>query len=337
MCEVSIVACHALWARPSAVHEARGMKLSIVSTLYRSAPYLMEFYKRSSAAAGLLVGNDYEIVFVNDGTPDNSLELVLGLQANDSHLKVVDLSRNFGHHAAIVAGLAHSRGEQVLLMDCDLEEQPEWLSLFADKMEQSGADVVFGVQQERVASPFSNLLAELFWSALNAMSTVRIPHNPMTCRLMSRRYVDSLLGVGDRVLYLAGTFAWTGYVQASIPLRKVPRPRSHPSTYGLARKLMQVVDSFTSFSVAPLSIIFLTGLIIWLGSISVALYLLVEKIWHPEVILSGFTSIMLSVWFLGGTTILVLGVIGLYVAKIFQESKRRPLYVVRNVFGKNHE
>lgn len=308
------------------------MKLSIVTTLYRSVPFMTEFHRRVSVAARALIGEDFEIIFVNDGSPDDSLQVALGLQADDPHVQVVDLSRNFGHHAAIVAGLAHSRGERVLLMDCDLEEQPEWLALFADKMDECGADVVFGVQQARVASRFSNLLGEMFWSALNLMSTVRIPHNPMTCRLMSRRYVDSLLKVGDRVLYLAGTFAWTGYTQASIPLKKVPRPRAHRSTYSLPRKLMQVADSFASFSVAPLSLIFFTGLLIWLGSIFFALMLLVEKILHPEMVLSGFTSIMLSIWFLGGTTILVLGVIGLYVAKIFQEVKPRPLYIVRNVY-----
>lgn len=308
------------------------MKLSIVATLYQSAQYIAEFHQRVSGAAKQLAGDDYEIIFVNDGSPDDSLEVSLGLQVGDSHVQVVDLSRNFGHHAAIVAGLAHSRGERVLLMDCDLEEQPEWLLLFASKMDECGADVVFGVQNQRVASSFSNFLGEMFWSALNAMSTVRIPHNPMTCRLMSRRYVDSLMGVGDRVLYLAGTFAWTGYVQRSIPLNKVPRTRAHSSSYNLRRKLMQVADSFSSFSVAPLSLIFLTGLLIWLGSVLYAVILLVEKIVHPAMVLSGFTSIMLSIWFLGGTTILVLGVIGMYVAKIFQEVKRRPLYIVRNVF-----
>lgn len=313
------------------------MKLSIVSTLYKSAAFLQEFYERSSVSARQLVADDYEIVLVNDGSPDNSLELALKLQAVDRNLRVVDLSRNFGHHAAIVAGLAHSRGERILLMDCDLEEQPEWLKFFADKMEQSGADVVFGVQQERVASHLSNLLAELFWSALNAMSVVRIPHNPMTCRLMTRRYVDSLLSVGDRVLYLAGTFAWAGYVQESILLKKVPRPEFHRSTYNLTRKLVQVVDSFSSFSVAPLTLIFVAGLAIWFGSIFVALALLLKKFLQPEIILSGFTSVMLSIWFLGGTIILGIGVVGLYVAKIFQESKRRPLYIVRAVHGGNNE
>lgn len=170
------------------------------------------------------------------------------------------------------------------------------------------------------------------------MSVVRIPHNPMTCRLMTRRYVDSLMAVGDRVLYLAGTFAWTGYTQTSIFLKKIPRPKTQRSTYSLGRKLMQVVDSVSSFSVAPLTLIFFIGLLIWLGSIFFAVMLLIKKVLSPELVLSGFTSVMLSIWFLGGTTILAHGIIGMYVAKIFQEVKRRPLYIVRSIYkGGNSE
>lgn len=307
------------------------MKLSIVSTLYRSAPFLEDFHQRVSSAAREAVGDDYEIILVNDGSPDHSLQMALQLQSADSHLQVVDLSRNFGHHAAIVAGLENTRGEHVFLLDCDLEEQPEWLSLFVEKMHETKADVVYGVQLERVSSPLSNLLGEAFWSSLNVMSNVRIPHNPMTCRLMTRQYVDSLLSIGDRVLYLAGVFAWAGFTQAPLPLTKTPRPKTHKSTYNLSRKLLQVADSFSSFSVAPLSLIFTTGLFIWLGSVLYGIYLLVQKLINPEMVLSGFTSVMLSLWFLGGTIILFIGILGLYVAKIFHEVKRRPLYIVRDI------
>jgi len=308
------------------------MKLSVVSTMYRSSPFLQEFCQRVEESAKQLVGEDYELVLVNDGSPDDSLDVALRLQQRNRRIQVVDLSRNFGHHAAIVAGLEHSAGDLVLLMDCDLEEQPEWLGEFATQMAESGADVVFGVQQERTASPVSNLLGDLFWSSLNFMSTVRIPHSPMTCRLMARRYVNALLSVQDRVLYLAGTFAWTGFKQQAIPLKKTPRPTNHPSSYKLSRKLMQVADSFSSFSVAPLTFVFLLGLSIWLGSIAFALYIFLEKLLFPDRVLSGFTSMMMSIWFLGGTIILVLGVLGLYLAKVFQESKRRPLYVVKELY-----
>lgn len=307
------------------------MKLSIVATLYRSERYLIDFHDRVCATAESLVGEDFEIILVDDGSPDGSLALALELQMRNPRVQVIELSRNFGHHAAIVAGLAHARGEQIFLLDCDLEEQPEWLPLFFEKLEASGADVVFGVQQERVASFWTNRFGELFWSSLNFMSSTAIPHNPMTCRLMRRCYVDALLEVGDRVLYLAGTFAWTGFQQVALPLKKVPRPLLHQSTYNLPRKLMQVTDSFVSFSIAPLSLIFLLGLLIWFGSILFGLGLVIWKLIEPDMVLGGFTSIMLSIWFLGGSTIMVLGVLGMYVGKIFQEVKRRPLYIVKKI------
>lgn len=307
------------------------MKLSVVSTMYRSAPFIEAFYQRISAAARRLAGDDYEIVFVNDGSPDDSLDRAVGISKGDPHVVVVNLSRNFGHHAAIVAGLSQTVGDRVFLIDCDLEEHPEWLDEFVAHMQQTHADVVYGVQQERTASFWSNLYGELFWRALNAFSAVRIGHNPMTCRLMNRNYVDALLSVEDRVLYLAGVFAWTGFRQEALPRVKSPRPVRQASSYSLTRKLVQVADSFSSFSVAPLTMVFLTGLVIWLGSIGYGLVLFAQKLFAPETVLSGFASLMLSLWFLSGTMILVLGILGLYIAKIFQEVKRRPLYIVRDV------
>ena len=313
------------------------MKLSIVSTMYRSSPYLAEFSTRIAHAAEQIT-NDYELIFVNDGSPDDSLAVALQLQVENPKIQIVDLSRNFGHHAAIVAGIEYAQGDYVFLIDCDLEEQPEWLSLFERQIELSNADVVFGVQQTRVASKTSNFLGSLFWKSLNVMSNVKIPHNPMTCRLMKRDYVDALLSVGDRVLYLAGVFAWTGFKQQSLYLIKTPRPSQHKSTYNLSRRLLQAADSFSSFSVAPLSLIFMMGSFIWFASIFYGIYLLAQKILKPEMVVSRFTSMMLSIWFLSGFIIIALGIIGLYIAKIFQEVKRRPLFITRKIYkGNEHE
>lgn len=310
------------------------MKLSIVSTLYKSAPYIDEFYTRVSSAAANISGNDYEVIFVNDGSPDNCLELAINKMESDNKIVVVNLSRNFGHHAAIVAGLEQAKGDRVFLIDSDLEEQPEWLQIFHDKMEETGADVIYGIQETRIGSAPSRIFGSLFWKSINLMSQIRIPHNPMTCRLMSRDYVNALISVGDRVLYLAGVFAWTGFRQVGIPLVKTPRTTGGRSTYSLSRKLLQVVDSFSSFNIAPLMLVFFAGIIIWSVSIFFGLYLLLQKIIDPEMVLSGFTSMMLSIWFLSGSIIVCLGVIGLYVSKIFQEVKRRPLYITKEVLSK---
>ncbi|MDH5766294.1 MAG: glycosyltransferase family 2 protein [Gammaproteobacteria bacterium] len=307
------------------------MKLSIVSTMYQSSSYLVEFSRRIEEVVKKIT-SDYELIFVNDGSPDDSLDVALKLQSENSKIQVVDLSRNFGHHAAIVAGIESAKGDYVFLIDCDLEEQPEWLPMFYQEIVDSDVDVVFGVQDKRVSSWASNFAGSLFWKSLNVMSNVKIPRDPMTCRLMNRTYVDALLSIGDRVLYLAGVFAWAGFKQKPLYLVKTPRPEHHKSTYNLPRKLLQVVDSFSSFSVAPLSLVFIMGLSIWIASICYGAYLLFQKIVEPEMVLSGFTSIMLSVWFLGGFIIVALGIIGLYVAKIFQEVKSRPLYIAKRIY-----
>lgn len=313
------------------------MKLSIVTTMYRSEAFINDFHRRITLAAKALADTDYEIVMVDDGSPDSSLACAKALQLNDPHVRIVELARNFGHHPAIVAGLEHTRGELIFLMDCDLEEQPEWLTLFATSMTDSDADVIFGVQEQRAGKGASMHLGGFFWRAINWYSSVHIPANPMTCRLMKRAYVDALLAVQDHVLFLAGTFAWAGFVQRPLALNKIPRPRGH-SSYSLSRKLLQVADSFSSFSVAPLIWIFLFGLLVWVGSITFGGYVIFTRIVHPQDIQTGFASLAASIWFLGGSIILILGVIGLYISKLFQEVKRRPLYIVRKFHrGSSHD
>jgi putative glycosyltransferase len=306
------------------------VKLSIVSTMYRSAPYLKDFVSRISAVAAS-VTPDFELVLVNDGCPDNSLDVALDLQKDRPYIRILELSRNFGHHSAIVAGLERAEGDFIFLIDSDLEEQPEWLPRFFDELISDRQDVVFGFQERRIAGVASNLLGAAFWISINFMSSVRIPPNPMTCRLMTREYVDALLTVEDRVLYLAGVFAWAGFRQKGIGLVKSSRTQGQESTYSIRRRVVQVTDSFSSFSVAPLYAVFVIGVLTWVASMAFGIYLFAAKLIWPDTILSGFTSIILSLWFFSGLIILSMGIIGLYMAKIFQEVKRRPLYIIKKI------
>lgn len=313
------------------------MMLSIVTTLYKSAPYIQEFYERVSEAARKIAGKDYEIIFVNDGSPDNSLEVATELTKTDSHIKVVDLSRNFGHHKAIMAGLAQTQGDNIFLIDSDLEEQPEWLLLFHKTLEAEQCDVVYGVQKNRIASKFSNFLGSVFWKALNCMSTIKIPQNPMTCRLMSRQYVDALLTVKDQVLYLAGTFAWVGFRQVGLPLTKQHSTKKEQSTYTIVHKVTQLIDSFASFNSSPLIFTFIIGLTVCGFSLLFALYLFISKLITPTLVISGFTSLMISIWFLGGLILASIGTLGLYLSKVFQEVKDRPNIIVRKIYRGSNE
>lgn len=169
------------------------MKLSIVATLYQSAQYIEEFCWRAGAAARQLVDDDYEIVLVNDGSPDDSLARAVRLTELDSHVIVVDLSRNFGHHKAMMTGLSHAQGEQVFLIDSDLEEEPEWLQSFAEQMERDRCDVVYGVQEQRKGSLYERWTGKWFYLLFRTLSGFALPENLITARLMTRRYVNALL------------------------------------------------------------------------------------------------------------------------------------------------
>ena len=176
------------------------MKLSIVATLYQSAPYINEFHKRACAAARQLVGEDFEILLVNDGSPDNSLDLAIRLTEQDSHVVVVDLSRNFGHHKAMMTGLAHAKGERVFLIDSDLEEEPEWLDAFAKQMRVDESDVVYGVQDRRKGGLFESCTGWIFYRIFRLLTGIAQPDNIVTARLMTRRYVKALVAHQEREL-----------------------------------------------------------------------------------------------------------------------------------------
>lgn len=306
------------------------MKLSIVATLYQSAPYIAEFHRRASAVARQLVGEEYEIVFVNDGSPDNSLDLAVELTRNDSHAVLVDLSRNFGHHKAMMAGLEHALGDRVFLIDSDLEEEPEWLLEFSRIMLAADADVVYGRQQERKGNWFEKWSGEVYYSIFNWLCNIDHPRNIVTARLMSRRYVDALLRYRERELVISCLWVITGFKQCGIIVKK---HMSSSSTYSLSKKIGHATNAITSFSEMPLRLIFYVGVGIFFCAMAFAGDLVFNKLLLSRPV-DGWTSVMVSIWILGGMTISFVGVIGIYLSKIFSETKQRPHTIVRNVYGR---
>ncbi|MDO9042598.1 MAG: glycosyltransferase family 2 protein [Desulfocapsaceae bacterium] len=307
------------------------MRLSIVATLYQSAPYITEFYQRASAAAKQLVDEDYEIVLVNDGSPDNSLDLAVQLTQSDSHVIVVDLSRNFGHHKAMMTGLAHAKGERVFLIDSDLEEEPEWLINFAEQMQSDPCDVVYGVQELRKGGWFERWSGRLFYRFFKALTGLALPENVVTSRLMTRRFVNALLRHEEREVFMAGLWHITGFVQRPQVIKK---HSNSETTYVLHRKMSLLVNSVTSFSNAPLVGIFYIGILISLIAIFYIVYLAIYWMFLAKP-LSGWTSVMASIWLLGGMVISFIGVVGIYLSKIFSETKQRPYTIVRQIYAKN--
>jgi putative glycosyltransferase len=309
------------------------MKLSIVGTLYQSAAYIAEFHQRATAAARQLMDNDYEIILVNDGSPDRSLDIAVQLTESDSHVNVVDLSRNFGHHKAMMTGLAHAIGQHVFLIDSDLEEEPEWLIDFAEQMANDKCDVVYGVQEQRKGCLFERLSGRWFYRIFNALAGMTIPENVVTARLMTRRYVDALLRHEEREIFMAGLWHITGFTQHP---QTVKKHNTSETTYTFLKKMSLLVNSVTSFSNVPLIGIFYIGLSISLLAIMFIAYLFIFKIFLAKP-LGGWTSVMASIWLLGGMVISFIGVVGIYLSKIFSETKRRPYTIVRQVYAKQKE
>lgn len=306
------------------------MILSIVTTLYQSQTSVREFHARASRAASELVGDDYEIIMVNDGSTDSSLAEAIALAERDPHLLVIDLSRNFGHHKALMAGMAQSRGDFVFLIDSDLEEEPELLASFAEHMAQARCDVVYGVQKKRKGSWFERTSGDVFYRLYKHLAGFHLPRNLLTVRLMTRRYVDALLMHREREMFIAGLWLLTGFDQQPLSVTKKSLSQT---TYSLKRKLSILVTSITSMSNRPLIGVFYIGLGVFLMAFSytgllVARWLLVSR--PPD----GWTSLIASVWMLGGLTVCSVGLVGIYLAKVFTEVKQRPSTTVRTIYAR---
>jgi putative glycosyltransferase len=302
--------------------------LSIVTMLYRSEPYVEEFYRRARAAAEALTP-DWELIFVDDGSPDAAARIVRRLQASDPRIVLVELSRNFGHHPAALAGLQEARGRRVFVIDVDLEEDPAWLADFARQLQEEDADVVYGVNAVRGGSAFRRHSGATFWRLFNLVSDTPVPLNPCTVRLMTRRYVDALLSLPERNVFLAGQYAWLGFRQRARRVEKGVRPTR--SSYTPLRLAELFIDAITSFSSYPLRLIFASGVVLSSLALLGGAALAVRKLLEPEAVSLGWSSLMVSIWFLGGLIIAFLGVIGIYLSRIFNETKQRPVFVVRDV------
>ena len=267
--------------------------LSIVTTLYRSAPHLEEFYRRITDVASR-VSPDYELILVDDGSPDDSLSVALALCARDPRVSVVELSRNFGHHRAMMTGLARARGDLVFLVDCDLEEQPEWLEPFAERLRASNADVVYGVQVTRRGSWFERVSGEAFYRLFNMLSDVRLPRNVSTARLMRRRYVRSLVAT------VTGQSSWPSLGDHGLSPDPGDGNEDERQSHDLYHQAARVGAPRRRYVLQPQAprARLLLGCGIVLASIGWRCILGVRA--TGVRLSSGWTSLIVSVWMLGG-------------------------------------
>lgn len=254
--------------------------------------------------------------------------MAVQLSKADNHVIVIDLSRNFGHHKAMMTGLGQAKGDYIFLIDSDLEEEPEWLLPFAERMLNEVADVIYGVQEKRKGGFFERWSGNVFYRLFRAVTGMSVPANAVTARLMSRRYVQALLAHKEREVFIVGLWYLTGYSQVPYFIKKHSTSRS---TYTFRKKMALLVNSVTSFSHAPLMSIFYIGTLISLFACGYISYLILNWLFLAKP-LTGWTSVMASIWLLGGMIISFLGIIGIYLSKIFLETKQRPYTIIREIY-----
>lgn len=305
-------------------------KFSIIMPVFNEAQTLLALYARLVKVIGQL-NESYELVFVNDGSRDGSLDLLKRLAAEDSHCKVVSLSRNFGHQMAITCGLDHARGAAVIVMDADLQDPPELIPTLIEKWRE-GYDVVYAVREQRQGeSLFKRVTAGLFYRLIRKLSRVEIPADSGDFRLLSRRVVEALRATPERNRFVRGLVGWVGYRQAGV--RFVREARAAGETKYPFRKMLKfAIDGITSFSFVPLQMATYFGLLISGMSFLYTVYAVLQKLLTDRPVI-GWTSLIVAAFFLGGVQLVTLGVIGEYIGRIYEEVKQRPLYLVEETVG----
>ena len=307
------------------------MKLSVVTTIYKSKIFLDQYITEIENAIAELKIQDYELIFVNDGSPDDSLNHLLNIKNANSKIKLIDLSRNFGHHYAIQAGLNYAKGDYIFLIDNDLETPPSVLVTFFKEMQkEKSLDVVYGYQEKRKGTVFEKCMGSIFWILINKLSDTKIPHNILTERLMTKSYLEALLSLNDANLFLGGMMYWVGYNQKGIAIKKGQRKGA--STYSVRRRAELMLQAITSFSGKPLVYLFYFGSSISFFSVLFIIYLLLQKIIYMDQVQLGWTSLVAISVLVLGIISTFLGVIGIYVYKIFKQVQGRPNTIIKKIY-----
>jgi putative glycosyltransferase len=307
------------------------MKISVVTTLYRSKIFLDQFITQIQNALNQIQCLDYELIFVNDGSPDDSLLYLFERKKEIPQIKLIDLSRNFGHHYAIQVGLDYASGEFIFLIDNDLEIPPSILVAFYNEMiNDQTLDVVYGYQEVRKGNFIEKFTGNIFWILINKLSDTKIPHNILTERLMTKQYVDSLLRLKDANVFLGGMMHWVGFNQKGLPVKK--GQRSESSTYSLQKRAELMLQAITSFSGKPLEWLFYFGFTISFFSILFIVYLGVQKIIYQDKVELGWTSIVAINVLILGVISTFLGIIGIYIYKIFRQVQGRPNAIIKKIY-----
>lgn len=298
--------------------------LSIVIPAYEEAEVLPETHRRLTEVLGQ-EPYDYELIFVNDGSKDATGHILDDLQGRDPQVKVLHLSRNFGHQAAVTAGILHATGDAVVLIDCDLQDPPELIPEMVKRW-QAGDQVVYGQRASRKGeSKFKLLTANLYYQFLDKLSDTKIPRNTGDFRLMDRAVVEAFREMPEKNKFIRGMVSWVGYQQSALTYERQER-FAGVTHYPLKKMIKLAKDGILSFSTKPLKVVTNLGFFTVLLSFVVLVYSLVQKfLGHTD---AGWASLMTAITFFAGVQLISLGVIGEYIGRIYDEARNRPYYII---------
>jgi dolichol-phosphate mannosyltransferase len=305
--------------------------LSIVVPCFNEEACLQTLHARLRASELECAGDDYEIVLVNYGSRDGSWPMMQQISAGDPHVLAINLSRNYGHQLALTAGLDLCRGDHVLIIDADLQDPPELLAGMLECMRTNNADVVYGVRKSRVGeTAFKRATAHGFYRLLSRATDVDIPLDAGDFRLMSRRALDALMAMPEQARFIRGMVAWIGFKQVPLAYDRAERFAGE-TKYPLGKMIRFALDALTGVSSAPLKLASHAGMALSVGSVLLIGY--IGYAWAVGRNVPGWTSLMLIVVIVGAVQMFVLALMGEYIGRLYNESKRRPLYIVQEVAG----
>lgn len=303
-------------------------KISVVIPMYYEEEVADICYKRVVNNLKKLSDKySYEIIFINDGSKDSTLEILKKIASNDDNVKIISFSRNFGHQAAVTAGIRNVTGDAVIIMDADLQDPPELFDGMIEKWEE-GYEVVYGKRKTREGeSIFKLLTARMFYNTLNKLSEIEIPKDTGDFRLVDRKVIDVIATLPEHNKFLRGLFSWVGFNQYAYEYNRVNRVAGK-TKYPFKKMFKLATDGILSFSAKPLKIVGAIGIFSVIISIIILIYSIVSYMFKLNSLTPGWTSIMCTMTFIGGIILISLWMIGEYIARIYEESLGRPEYII---------
>lgn len=309
--------------------------LSIVIPCFNEEEVLPETMRRLKSFCSELKDLEVEMIFVNDGSRDRTIQLLKQYASEDPRIKIINFARNFGHQIAVTAGIDAAAGDAVVLIDADLQDPPEVIHQMIEKWKE-GYDVVYGTRTERPGeSAFKLATARSFYRILNRLSSVPIPLDTGDFRLMSRAVVDSLRSMPEKDRFVRGMVSWVGFKQVALPYKRAERFAGE-SKYPLRKMIRFATDGILSFSTKPLQLAVGLGICSAFIALLTILYALFMRIFTNTWV-EGWTTLMVAILFIGGVQLICMGILGEYIGRIYNEIKQRPLYIVQEYIGFNEE